>query len=185
MNVKFIYPYKDGGFSVSAGDVKGVSHLSPNSAVFDCTYPMSLAVFFKITVPSKATKSVKNEPVKRFKIPTVDEVAVYCLERGNNIDAQAFVAHYTANGWVQGKGKPIKCWESCVITWEKGDSNNMTPSSDGSLQTEEDVLARLKKRQLTSIKQIPVHIRKVMETMYMINKYDAETMVQLKNIGFE
>ena len=62
------------------------------------------------------------QPPKKTKFvpPTVDEVQAYCIERGNNIDAQRFVDYYTANGWVQGsKGKPIKNWQACIRTWEK------------------------------------------------------------------
>jgi hypothetical protein len=40
------------------------------------------------------------------------------------------MAHYTANGWVQGKGKPIKCWKSCVITWEKTKKKESKPRAN-------------------------------------------------------
>jgi hypothetical protein len=33
------------------------------------------------------------------------------------------VDFYAANGWVQGKGKPIKDWRAAVRTWEKGERN--------------------------------------------------------------
>lgn len=59
------------------------------------------------------------EKVTRFKPPTVEEVAAYCLERGNHVDAQRFVDYYTANGWMRGKTK-IKDWRACVRTWERG-----------------------------------------------------------------
>lgn len=55
----------------------------------------------------------------RFIPPDVKEVREYCKERGNSIDAEFFVAHYTANGWVQSNRKPIRDWKACVITWEK------------------------------------------------------------------
>lgn len=60
----------------------------------------------------------------RFTPPKVSEVAAYCRERGNGIDAQSFVDFYTANGWVQGKGrKPVRDWMACVRTWEKNRSS--------------------------------------------------------------
>ena len=58
----------------------------------------------------------------RFTPPTVEEVAEYCKERGNSIDPQRFVDFYTANGWVQGKGKPIKDWKATVRLWESKES---------------------------------------------------------------
>lgn len=62
------------------------------------------------------------ESSRRFKPPTVLEVLEYCAERKNNVDAQYFVDHYTANGWVQGRqGKPLKDWKAAVRTWEKND----------------------------------------------------------------
>jgi len=65
----------------------------------------------------------KNYPLelkggnKRFKPPTIDEVRAYCIDRGNSIDAEAFVDHYQTNGWIRGKTK-IKDWQACVRTWE-------------------------------------------------------------------
>lgn len=55
---------------------------------------------------------------KRFTPPTVEEVRAYCEERHNGIDAQAFVDHYAASGWMRGK-TPIKDWKACVRTWER------------------------------------------------------------------
>lgn len=53
--------------------------------------------------------------------PSLESVRAYCLSRGNSIDPEAFVAHYTANGWVQSSGRPIKSWKAAVVTWEKRD----------------------------------------------------------------
>ena len=55
---------------------------------------------------------------KRFIPPTVDEVRDYCLERGNGIDPQRFIDHYTSNGWMVGKNK-MKDWKAAVRTWEQ------------------------------------------------------------------
>lgn len=58
---------------------------------------------------------------KRFTPPTLDEVKAYCTERRNSVDPERFVDFYTANGWTQGRGKPIKDWRACVRTWEKSE----------------------------------------------------------------
>jgi len=56
----------------------------------------------------------------KFKPPTLEEVQTYCKERNNKVDAETFIDHYTANGWIRGKTK-IKDWKACVRTWEKSD----------------------------------------------------------------
>lgn len=60
-------------------------------------------------------------PVKRFVKPTAEEVRAYCAERGNRVDAQAFVDFYEAKGWKVGNA-PMKDWKAAVRTWEKRDA---------------------------------------------------------------
>lgn len=67
----------------------------------------------------QSNKGIK--PRKRFTPPTVDEVAAYCHERGNNVDAQRFVDFYAASGWMRGK-TPVRDWKACVRTWERNDN---------------------------------------------------------------
>lgn len=57
---------------------------------------------------------------ERMKRPTVEEVAAYCKERGNNIDPEHFHDYYTSNGWKVGKA-PMKDWQAAVRTWERND----------------------------------------------------------------
>ncbi len=57
-------------------------------------------------------------PEKRFVKPTADEVREYCSQRGNSVDAQAFVDFYAAKGWKVGNA-PMKDWRAAVRTWEK------------------------------------------------------------------
>ena len=58
-------------------------------------------------------------PRPRFIPPTVDEIKAYCTERKNTVDAERFFDYYSANGWKQGKGKPIVDWKAAVRTWER------------------------------------------------------------------
>lgn len=62
-----------------------------------------------------------KEKRTRFSPPTVDEVAQYCKERGNKVDAQRFVDFYASKGWRVGQN-PMKDWRACVRTWEQRDS---------------------------------------------------------------
>lgn len=72
---------------------------------------------------------------KRFTPPTLEEVTAYCTERGNNVDPQHFIDHYTANGWLVGKNK-MKDWKSAVRTWERNNYNNK-PSYSKQTKAEE------------------------------------------------
>lgn len=67
---------------------------------------------------------------KRFTPPTLEEVKAYCEERNNGIDPQRFIDYYSANGWVQGKGKPIKDWKACIRTWERYSKKEEPNESD-------------------------------------------------------
>lgn len=65
-----------------------------------------------------------------FVAPSAEEVQSYCRERGNSVDPVKFHAHYTANGWVQGRsGKPIVDWKAAVITWERSDGRFDKPET--------------------------------------------------------
>lgn len=58
---------------------------------------------------------------KRFTPPTVDEVADYCFERRNGIDAQHFVDYYAQQKWKLSNGNPMADWKAAVRTWESRD----------------------------------------------------------------
>lgn len=62
----------------------------------------------------------------RFKPPTVDEVAAYCQQRGNGIDAQHFIDYYAARGWQYKGGTRMKDWRAAVRTWERNNGGNDT-----------------------------------------------------------
>lgn len=55
---------------------------------------------------------------ERFTPPTVEDVAAYCLERKNGIDAEEFCAFYSSKGWRVGSS-PMRDWRAAVLTWEK------------------------------------------------------------------
>ena len=79
--------------------------------------------------------SPKRKKAKAFTPPTVEEVAEYCKQRRNGIDAEMFVDFYAAKGWMIGKNK-MKDWQSAVRTWERkrkeegGVNNGASKQSD-------------------------------------------------------
>lgn len=58
-----------------------------------------------------------SDSKKRFVPPTVEEVAAYCKERKNGIDAQAFLDFYSSKNWMIGKTK-MTDWRASIRTWE-------------------------------------------------------------------
>ena len=67
----------------------------------------------------------KRKPLARFTPPTVEQVAAYCQERGNRINAQQFVDFYASKGWKVGQN-PMKDWRACIRTWEGRDGPGNT-----------------------------------------------------------
>jgi DNA-binding transcriptional ArsR family regulator len=60
-----------------------------------------------------------------FKKPTLEQVKDYCIERNNNVDAEAFIAFYESKGWMVGSNK-MKNWKQAIITWEKRETKKPT-----------------------------------------------------------
>ena len=65
--------------------------------------------------------------VKRFVKPTIEEVADYCNERSNDVDAEKFYDYYSSNGWKVGKNA-MKDWKASVRTWEKNTTQQQKAS---------------------------------------------------------
>ena len=125
-------PYLIGGESESAervrrfrdkkalqcnGDVTG-----SNKLVTTCNTEIEIDKDIDIEKSKRESKSEKSK-AKRFTPPTLEEVTAYCIERGNNVDAQHFIDYYTSNGWLVGKNK-MKDWKAAVRTWERNNYSN-------------------------------------------------------------
>lgn len=73
------------------------------------------------------------DPPTKFAPPTQEEVEAYCAERRaqgkeNNVDAEAFIAHYEKQKWKQSNGLKLENWRAAIITWEKkNDSRGTKP----------------------------------------------------------
>ena len=90
--------------------------------------------------PKEKHPARKTSPTK-LQRPTLEEVKDYCSERGNIVDAQRFFDFYEANGWCQGRGKPIRDWRAAVRTWERS-NNKYTTQTNGQRVDKESVLVR-------------------------------------------
>ena len=88
---------------------------------------------------NKNEKNEKNNNIRRFTPPTYEQVSSYCLERNNNVDAQRFVDHYQANGWMRGKTK-MKDWKAAVRFWERSNGGGSKTNNNnlGHMDCERD-----------------------------------------------
>jgi hypothetical protein len=80
---------------------------------------------------NKLTTINKNKEIKiinkYFKKPKQIEIKVYCIERNNNIDYEAFWDFYESKDWFVGKSK-MKDWKAAVRNWERNNKNKSTTS---------------------------------------------------------
>ena len=116
--------------AVSRARVFARSHVSPGVHAHDTC----------AGVKEKIRKE-KSRGNTLFQKPSVEEVAAYCAERGNGIDAQYFLDFYEARGWKYGHTR-ITDWKACVRTWERNQRTIPTtkeppPSSPVSTHLEE------------------------------------------------
>ena len=70
-------------------------------------------------------KEKEKKKNRSFVKPSVQEVADYCRERLNHVDAQTFFDFYEAKGWMIGKEK-MRDWKAAVRTWERRDRASPT-----------------------------------------------------------
>lgn len=69
-------------------------------------------------------KQNKEKNNNRFVPPTVDEIERFCMERGNEVDAQRVFDYYSSANWKDGRGNPVKNWKQKIIAvWEKDMGN--------------------------------------------------------------
>lgn len=68
----------------------------------------------KVSIGEDSLKEEEKE--KRFTPPSVEEVNSYILEKGYDVDAEAFVNFYESKGWFVGKNK-MKSWKAALVTW--------------------------------------------------------------------
>ena len=73
--------------------------------------------------------SISGGKSTRFTPPTLEEVQAYCIERGNNVDAERFIDFYSSKGWMVGKNK-MKDWKAAVRNWERTEPKKAESSFD-------------------------------------------------------
>ena len=72
---------------------------------------------------------------RRFVKPTIAEIAAYCRERNNGVEATAFYDFYESKGWKVGN-QPMKNWQAAVRTWERQDGRRATSKPQSTTRVE-------------------------------------------------
>lgn len=81
-----------------------------------------LAVDDSLTQVSKGKVSkgkVSTGKGREFTPPTLEDVQAYCKERSSPVDPQKFFDYFTAGGWKDAKGNPVRNWKQKLLTWEQ------------------------------------------------------------------
>lgn len=92
------------------------------------------------TIDNSSTKSI-HKGATRFIPPSIEEVATYCTERHNNVNAQSFLDYYSMTGWKTKGGAKIKDWKACVRTWERHNTQPVTHSEQSDVM---DLMSAIK-----------------------------------------
>lgn len=106
----------------------------------------------RVEVLEKRKRSVMTRP-------TVEEIAAYCDDRKNGIDAQEFFDHHERVGWKVGRNQsPMKCWQAAVRTWEgtKKREEKAAGRGNGQERSREELLMALKDSSNTAMPQLSV-----------------------------
>ncbi len=85
-------------------------------------------------VPNGTGDSRKRQ--SRFQVPTCEQIAKYCAERGNNVNPEQFLDYYAAQGWKLSNGVPMKDWKAAVRNWERRDSGQKPKSKQAESATD-------------------------------------------------
>ena len=92
--------------AVSRARVFARSHVSPGVHAHDTRAGV------KEKRRKEKIRKEKSRGNTHFQKPSVEEVAAYCAERGNGIDAQHFLDFYEARGWKYGHTRSTD-WKAC------------------------------------------------------------------------
>lgn len=103
--------------------------IAGTSAALGSDLPQS-AAYCGLNPNPNPNPNPKREARAGARIPTVDDVRAYCMERGNHVDPERFVDFYTAKGWRVGN-QPMRDWKACVRTWERREAERSAEGSAG------------------------------------------------------
>ena len=80
--------------------------------------------------PPAADAPPARGPRPRFSPPKKEELEAYAREAGLDLDADAFLDYYAANGWRVGKS-PMKDWRAAARSWSRRERASPRQSAVG------------------------------------------------------
>lgn len=111
---------------MDTGCIQNVSNLYTQNRLEQISSDLYVPADKPQTPAPKVEETRQGKKRTQFVPPTVEEVQAYCSERGNGVDANAFVDYYTAIGWKVGRNK-MRDWKASVRYWERNRVNS-TPA---------------------------------------------------------
>lgn len=85
------------------------------------------------TIKTTTTKDNLSITSKKFRKPTLDELIAYIKEKGYEIDAEAFMSYYDANGWRVGRNL-MKSWKAACAYWNHNKKNEGSVKGKSNIQ---------------------------------------------------
>src|SRR5215472_940200 len=73
--------------------------------------------------PPALTTPQNNATSTTWVRPTLEDVTVYCHERGDLVNPERWFNYYSANGWKIGRNA-MRDWKAAVRTWERNGVNS-------------------------------------------------------------
>jgi len=93
------------------------------------------------------TKEIGGAPPSKkavFVPPSVEEVRTYCESRNSPVNPERFHDYFSAAGWVDSRGSPVRSWKQKVIAWEGRDCGFAAKDNKKKGDGNDDFLASFK-----------------------------------------
>jgi len=81
----------------------------------------------KLEADNNKNSKKKNKDIQRLNSPSIGDVTAFFEKESFNSDPRDFFDYYETNGWVQGKGNPIKNWKAAARRWNRFNESFITP----------------------------------------------------------
>ena len=121
-NVSFVLPWVLENTGSETASTQRVREFRERQKLLQCNTDVTQEKRLCNGEKEKRERDRDRDKNRRFTPPTIEEVKAYCFERGNSVDAQAFIDFYESKGWKIGKDQ-MKDWKAAVRTWERRDND--------------------------------------------------------------